>query len=370
MAGGALATSDSLSRRDRAGRVHFRHNLTTLELNKFSVRDGDDAGLREAEFCATGAGGRLRSALPPARPLRRQCRCALWGFAELRAWSSPVNRCPKAAASIMSATPIWSAAASMSRKKTRIYSAVGVASWYGEDFHGRGTANGEIFDANSISAAHPTLPLPSYARVTNLGNGRSIIVRVNDRGPYAARPHSRRVGARGAPVGFHRSRHRLGARRICRPAPIAGSDDRMLEATLRENGPAPAPSDVMMASNQAFPPQPAPVANQRIASAAPGFAPPPPSVMPAMSYAAPPGASRHRPIPQRPRTLLIFAAFHRAKPRSRICDALFCRAGFARTMAPFRLEVALRGSRVGQRRALRIRDGVGCCRSRRLCHRA
>src|ERR1700689_2353955 len=66
------------------------------------------------------------------------------------------------------------------------YSAVGVASWYGEDFHGRATANGEIFDADSISAAHPTLPLPSYVRVTNLSNGHSLIVRVNDRGPYAA----------------------------------------------------------------------------------------------------------------------------------------------------------------------------------------
>ena len=64
------------------------------------------------------------------------------------------------------------------------YSAVGLASWYGDDFHGRFTANGEVFDMNSISAAHPTLPLPSYVRVTNLANHRSIVVRVNDRGPY------------------------------------------------------------------------------------------------------------------------------------------------------------------------------------------
>lgn len=64
------------------------------------------------------------------------------------------------------------------------YSAVGMASWYGEDFHGRQTANGEKFDMNSLSAAHPSLPLPSNVRVTNLNNQRSIIVRVNDRGPY------------------------------------------------------------------------------------------------------------------------------------------------------------------------------------------
>src|SRR6516165_3367951 len=66
------------------------------------------------------------------------------------------------------------------------YRAEGLASWYGDDFHGRATANGEIFDRDAISAAHPTMPLPSYARVTNLNNGRSLIVRVNDRGPYAA----------------------------------------------------------------------------------------------------------------------------------------------------------------------------------------
>lgn len=64
------------------------------------------------------------------------------------------------------------------------YDKVGVASWYGVLFHGRRTSNGEIYDMNALTAAHPTLPLPSYARVTNLENNRSIIVRINDRGPY------------------------------------------------------------------------------------------------------------------------------------------------------------------------------------------
>ena len=64
------------------------------------------------------------------------------------------------------------------------YTAIGMASWYGAAFHGRRTANGEVYDMASLSAAHPTMPLPSYARVTNLGNGYSVIVRVNDRGPY------------------------------------------------------------------------------------------------------------------------------------------------------------------------------------------
>ncbi len=66
------------------------------------------------------------------------------------------------------------------------YVQTGIASWYGELFHGRRTSNGEIYDMEALSAAHPTLPLPSYVRVTNLRNGRSLVVRVNDRGPYAS----------------------------------------------------------------------------------------------------------------------------------------------------------------------------------------
>ena len=64
------------------------------------------------------------------------------------------------------------------------YDRTGIASWYGPKFHGRPTANGERFDMNGVSAAHPTLPLPSRVRVTNLENGRQLVVRVNDRGPF------------------------------------------------------------------------------------------------------------------------------------------------------------------------------------------
>ncbi len=64
------------------------------------------------------------------------------------------------------------------------YNKTGLASWYGAAFHGRRTANGEVYDRYHLSAAHPTFPLPSYARVTNMENGTSVIVRVNDRGPY------------------------------------------------------------------------------------------------------------------------------------------------------------------------------------------
>ena len=69
-------------------------------------------------------------------------------------------------------------------KKDPSYDRNGIASWYGADFHRRMTANGEWFDMEYFSAAHATMPLPSYARVTNLENGREMIVRVNDRGPF------------------------------------------------------------------------------------------------------------------------------------------------------------------------------------------
>jgi rare lipoprotein A len=65
------------------------------------------------------------------------------------------------------------------------YDRIGNASYYAEEFHGRRTSNGEIFDMWALTAAHPTLPLPSYVYVTNLQNGRTLLLRVNDRGPYA-----------------------------------------------------------------------------------------------------------------------------------------------------------------------------------------
>lgn len=64
------------------------------------------------------------------------------------------------------------------------YDKTGIASWYGKEFRGRYTANGEIFSANALTAAHKTLPMPSIVRVTNLDNGRSLVLRVNDRGPF------------------------------------------------------------------------------------------------------------------------------------------------------------------------------------------
>src|SRR5438874_13207329 len=134
------------------------------------------------------------------------------------------------------------------------YRAEGMASWYGDDFHGRLTANGEVFDMASLTAAHPTLPIPSYARVTNIRNGKSLIVRVNDRGPY----HDNRlidVSNKAAELleftanGVARVRVEYVGR-----APLEGSDDRQLMATLRTGVPAPTPSAVRIASARPFVP--------------------------------------------------------------------------------------------------------------------
>ena len=89
-------------------------------------------------------------------------------------------------------------------KEDLAYRETGIASWYGAKFHGRKTANGDIYDMNALTAAHRTLPMPSFVRVTNLENGRSLLLKVNDRGPFA---HNRiiDISRRGAQLlGFQR----------------------------------------------------------------------------------------------------------------------------------------------------------------------
>jgi rare lipoprotein A len=135
------------------------------------------------------------------------------------------------------------------------YTAVGMASWYGDAFQGRRTANGEVYDKESISAAHPTMPLPSYARVTNLGNGHSIVVRVNDRGPY----HGGRVMDVSSRVADALDFKGAGTARVkveyIGRASLEGSDDNKLLASLRIDGSpatldgAPSLRPVMVASN-------------------------------------------------------------------------------------------------------------------------
>lgn len=116
------------------------------------------------------------------------------------------------------------------------YTASGLASWYGAAFHGRKTANGEIYDMEGLTAAHPTLPLPSYARVTNAANGKSIMVRVNDRGPF----HRNRVIDVSQKVAEILDFKRAGTARVhveyIGPAQMDGLDHSMLLASYREGG--------------------------------------------------------------------------------------------------------------------------------------
>ncbi len=104
------------------------------------------------------------------------------------------------------------------------YDEVGLASWYGDFFHGRKTANGEVYDMNALSAAHPTLPMPTYAAVTNLSNNRTVVVRVNDRGPY----HDGRIidlSHRAAELlGFYGHGTTAVRVRYYAPAPLDGDD--------------------------------------------------------------------------------------------------------------------------------------------------
>ena len=116
------------------------------------------------------------------------------------------------------------------------YSEVGYASWYGENFHGRQTANGEIYDMNRLTAAHTTLPLPSYVRVTNLENGASVVVRVNDRGPF----HSDRIIDVSARAADMLGMANAGLAQVqvdyIGRASLEGDDTRMLMATYQAPG--------------------------------------------------------------------------------------------------------------------------------------
>ncbi|ODN70821.1 septal ring lytic transglycosylase RlpA family protein [Methylobrevis pamukkalensis] len=139
-------------------------------------------------------------------------------------------------------------------KEDKDYAATGLASWYGDAFHGRFTANGEIYDMTHLSAAHTTMPLPSYARVTSVDTGRSVMVRVNDRGPF----HGKRIMDLSKRAADLLGIRRAGVAKIkvayVGPAPKDGDDTKFLVASYR--GPADALPDsapaTMIARNEAL----------------------------------------------------------------------------------------------------------------------
>lgn len=154
------------------------------------------------------------------------------------------------------------------------YNETGIASWYGPQFDGRPTANGETFDMNAISAAHRTLPLPSIVRVTNLSNGRSLKVRVNDRGPFA---HGRIIdmSRRGAQLlGFEKA----GTAKV--RVEILPRESRQLAAAYSNSGVR--AGEIQVAA------KPPPVAAPRVAVTSTSLAPPPGAT------AAPPPTNNHK----------------------------------------------------------------------------
>lgn len=172
------------------------------------------------------------------------------------------------------------------------YDETGVASWYGPDFDGKYTANGEIYDMNALTAAHRTLPMPSMAQVTNLDNGRSLVLRINDRGPYA-RGRILDVSRYGAQLlGFDNAgtaRVRVtiladASRQIATEMKTAGLYQR------KASGPPPIEGKILASANAPIPVRPVTVAPPPLET--PLEAPPetPPKTLPAAQKGAkPPG---------------------------------------------------------------------------------
>lgn len=205
------------------------------------------------------------------------------------------------------------------------YAATGAASWYGEAFHGRLTANGEVYDMTHLTAAHPTMPLPSYARVTNTKNGSSVIVRVNDRGPFA-KGRIIDLSKRAAEMLDYKSAGVANVRvEYVGPAPLHGQDDQFLMASYRPGDAAPGsldgyPEGVMVAMNEPAPVQPAAAAVTAFASVSDAESLP--VALPAMGPIVP---DRPRSTPVQPATVelaLLSYADQRVKAAFGVFDSV------------------------------------------------
>ncbi len=162
------------------------------------------------------------------------------------------------------------------------YDETGIASWYGPGFHEKYTANGEVYDQNALTAAHKTLPLPTFVRVTNLDNGRSMVLRINDRGPYA-QGRIIDISRRGAQLlGFEQ----VGTAKV--RVQVMEVESQQLAAAMQQRG------RVQVASVQTQPGEPPPIAAPRSSVAAAPLAPPPGAA------SAPPPAAQPAPPPPDP----------------------------------------------------------------------
>lgn len=188
---------------------------------------------------AVGAAGLLASCsfAPSEKPQTKEYFSPLiFGAASPKVIDNDHAPVPKGGGRRMVGKPYQVAGKTYVPREAEDYSAKGVASWYGRAFHGRQTANGEVYDVAGLTAAHKTLPLPSYARVTNLDNGRSVVVRINDRGPFA---HNRLIDVSRAAadlLGFRQKGTANVQVDYVGPARMDGLDQRMLAASYRDNG--------------------------------------------------------------------------------------------------------------------------------------
>jgi rare lipoprotein A len=214
--------------------------------------DGDSIGRKLARLSIVACGALLLANCSSSSKLTSRID-PKYGVAASPRVIEPGQPVPKGGGVYRVGKPYVVAGRTYTPEENSRYRNEGLASWYGDDFHGRLTANGEIYDMEAISAAHPTLPMPSYVRVTSLNTHKSLIVRVNDRGPYHA-DREIDLSARAADLLGFRGRGIARVRvEYVGPAPLQGTDDRQLLATLREGAPAPAPSGVMLASNRFLP---------------------------------------------------------------------------------------------------------------------
>jgi rare lipoprotein A len=165
-----------------------------------------------------------------------------WGVSASRRVASPNERIEKGGGVYKVGEPYQVGGRWYNPREQPDYDRIGIASWYGSDFHGRHTANREVFDMHALTAAHPTLPLPSYAYVTNLSNNRTILVRVNDRGPYVgdrmidlSKGSANALGLMSGGTGRVRVRY-------AGPAPLDGNDSR--ERQFLASGPRNGGADI------------------------------------------------------------------------------------------------------------------------------
>ncbi|MBU4433944.1 MAG: septal ring lytic transglycosylase RlpA family protein [Alphaproteobacteria bacterium] len=151
------------------------------------------------------------------------------------------------------------------------YDVKGIGSWYGEQFHNRRTSNGEIFDMNIPSAAHKTLPLPCLVEVTNLDNGRKMLLRVNDRGPFVGDRVIDLSRAAAEQLGYRRQGVARVRVRYVGPASKSAFEPRQYAQAPAAPAPPPKPEEAVNASEPAWPAEPPPVRTVLVAPRATTF---------------------------------------------------------------------------------------------------